>query len=308
MVRRPTSRQRSRRSPVLARLQEASLSGLPTASPPPPANPWIDSLPEHEPGDLTYDQIPLPPAPAPHLPAPARPANPSASHAPTGWEWFAQWHFPTQLFIFSCLLATGMWWLDRTPPSAAATEPAAPTRTTTPRRPSLKPEMFDWLNRLRETQVVTDQLEAEFTEAQQFYREYALDEFLLFDPWSLATDEVVTLTHFCNHGFFTVEREILVKILERKLLQQPETTIPSGGGASARLAAAAIDRETRLTTLREAAEMYRTGRSAEIMVPKSVTPEEDQAQRARLVDKLVAARRERDRLDSEIDRLNALLH
>jgi len=307
MVRRPTSRQRSRRSPVLARLQEGPLTGLPTASTPPPASPWIDSLPEHEPGDLTYDQIPPPPAPAPHLPAPARPANHSASHAPTGWEWFAQWHFPTQLFIFSCLLATGMWWLDRTPPSAATTEPAAPTRTTTPRRPSLKPEMFDWLNRLRETQVVTDQLEAEFTEAQQFYREYALDEFLLFDPWSLATDEIVTLTHFCDHGFFTVEREILVKILERKLLQQPETTIPSGGGASARLAAAAIDRETRLTTLREAAEMYRTGRSAEIMVPKSVTPEEDQAQRARLVDKLVAARRERDRLDSEIDRLNALL-
>jgi hypothetical protein len=201
-----------------------------------------------------------------------------------------------------------MWWLDRTAPAAATTEPAAPTRLATPRRPSLKPEMFDWLNRLRETQVVTDQLEAEFTEAQKFYREYALDEFLLFDPWSLATDEVVTLTHFCDHGFFTVEREILVKILERKLLQQPETTIPAGGGASARLAAAAVDRETRLTTLREAAEMYRTGRSSEIMVPKSVTPEEDQAQRARLVDKLVTARRERDRLDSEIDRLNALLN
>ena len=301
MVRRPTSRQRARRSPVLARLPEGPLSGLPTASPPPPANPWIDPLPDHEPGDLTYNQIPVPPAPP-------RPAAPSAHHAATGWEWFAQWNFPTQLFIFSCLLATGMWWLDRTAPAAATTEPAAPTRLATPRRPSLKPEMFDWLNRLRETQVVTDQLEAEFTEAQKFYREYALDEFLLFDPWSLATDEVVTLTHFCDHGFFTVEREILVKILERKLLQQPETTIPAGGGASARLAAAAVDRETRLTTLREAAEMYRTGRSSEIIVPKSVTPEEDQAQRARLVDKLVTARRERDRLDSEIDRLNALLN
>jgi hypothetical protein len=282
-------------------LPEGPLSGLPAASPPPPANPWIDPLPDHEPGDLTYNQIPVPPAPP-------RPAAPSAHHAATGWEWFAQWNFPTQLFIFSCLLATGMWWLDRTAPAAATTEPAAPTRLATPRRPSLKPEMFDWLNRLRETQVVTDQLEAEFTEAQKFYREYALDEFLLFDPWSLATDEVVTLTHFCDHGFFTVEREILVKILERKLLQQPETTIPAGGGASARLAAAAVDRETRLTTLREAAEMYRTGRSSEIMVPKSVTPEEDQAQRARLVDKLVTARRERDRLDSEIDRLNALLN
>ena len=91
-----------------------------------------------------------------------------------------------------------------------------------------------------------------------------------------------------------------------------------GGSIKDRIAAKLVDdaerrglieaHETRLTTLREAAEMYRTGRSAEIMVPKSVTPEEDQAQRARLVDKLVAARRERDRLDSEIDRLNALLH
>jgi hypothetical protein len=232
---------------------------------------------------------------------------PPARHAPTGWDWFAQWPFPTQLFCFSLVIAAGMWWLDRPEPAAAAPDPAPAAKPAAKPRPRLRPETFDWLNRLRETQVVSDQLEAEFAEAQEFYREYALDEFLDFDPWSLGTDEVVTLTHFCDQGFFTVEREILIKILERKIIEQPGDGESGARGAVARLESAARDRETRLASLREAAELYRRGRSTQVTIPGAMTPEEDQSLRAKLVDKLAGVRRDRDRLDARIAELNTLL-
>lgn len=251
-----------------------------------------------------------PPASFPPPPQSTRPPSPApAGPAATGWDWFAQWPFPTQFLCFAIVLAAGVAWTNHSRPNALPTH--TPTATTKPTlkkpRPHPRPELFDWLNRLRETQIVTDQLEAEFADAQEFYREYALDEFLEFDPWSLGADEVATLTHFCDHGFFTVEREILIRILERKLIDQPADTPLALQGAAARLEAAAHSRESRLASLREAADLYRRGRSAEIIVPASLTPEEDQARRARLVDKLAAVRRDRDRLDARIADLNAQL-
>jgi len=314
MVRRLKSLQRSRRTPLLVPPpgpnRETPLPPAPGPPPPVWSDPWAEAA-----QDLPGEEFSPSPAPTPlprptataPLPPPTPLPPPPSGHAPTGWDWFAQWSFPTQLFLFAVLTAAGMWWLERRPepppppPAAAAARPAAKPR------PPLRPEIFDWLNRLRETQVVTNQLETEFTEAQEFYRQYALDEFLDFDPWSLATDEVITLNHFCDHGFFTVEREILVKILERKVLSDPDTRPPAGSGAAARLVAAAVDRETRLSNLREAAELYRRGRATEITLPGTLTPEEDQARRAKLVDRLAAVRRERTRLDQRIAELNAML-
>jgi hypothetical protein len=315
MPRRLKSLDRSRRTPVLARGSVAR--ALPPPDEPlddlPPWEGWVDDPQAAEasavapsPGaDPTASQVP---SARPSDRPIARPLPPPpAGHAPTGWDWFAQWPFPTQLFCFSLVIAAGMWWSDRAELAATTPDPA-PAVKPAPRSPSrLRPETFDWLNRLRETQVVTDQLEAEFAEAQEFYREYALDEFLDFDPWSLGTDEVVTLTHFCDQGFFTVEREILVKILERKIIDQPEHGASETRGAVARLEAAARDREARLASLREAAELYRRGRATQVAIPGAMTPEEDQSLRAKLVDKLAGVRRERERLDARIAELNALL-
>ncbi|MFN0129295.1 MAG: hypothetical protein ACKV19_21725 [Verrucomicrobiales bacterium] len=325
MARRLKSLQRSRRSPFLLRegsdrFLTGAYSGLANSSEagrdpeaaevdlqdsinePPPI---VAPLPPADPGSAREEP------PTSVLPAPAATpveVSPTASHAPTGWDWFAQWPFPTQLFLFAAVLAAGMWWLDhREPAVAAPVDPPPVARPAPKKRPPLRPETFDWLNRLRETQVVTSQLEAEFATAQEFYREYALDEFLDFDPWSLGPDEVVALTHFCDEGYFTVEREILVKILERRVMDAQSETASAPRGALDRLEAAAHERESRLAGLREAAELYRRGRTAEVQIPEAVTPEQDQAQRAQLVDKLAAVRRERERLNARIDQLNAML-
>jgi hypothetical protein len=312
MVRRLKSLERSRRSPVLSRAAKARAVPSPAqdTAPSQAQSAIPDRLDETATAapEQTHPQSAVT-LPAPHLPLhpPAHGPISTAGHAPTGWDWFAQWPFPSQLFCFSLVMAAGMWWLDRQDQNPAPVAPASQALPAPKPRPPLPPETFDWLNRLRETQVITDQLEAEFAEAQQFYREYALDEFLDFDPWALGTDEVLTLTHFCEQGFFTVEREILVKILERKVIDQPPHSPSEPRGATARLAAAAEDRESRLASLREAADLYRRGRSAEVTLPVNLSPEEDQARRAALVDKLATVRRERDRLDARIAELNALL-
>lgn len=303
MARRFKSFERSRRTPVLTRA--AAGRPLPAAAEVEPADDetdWSDLAQDvPEPTDATDTGPPSPP------PAVLRPRNQAShgGHAPTGWDWFAQWSFPTQFFLFASVTAVGMWWMDRPAPESAT--PAAVAAPVVTQRPRLRPETFDWLNRLRETQIVTNELEADFAEAQQFYREYALDEFLDFDPWSLGTDEVITLAHFCEQGFFTVEREILIKILERKILDSDAGGATAPRGATARLEAAARDRESRLASLREASELYHRGRSAQVALPGSITPEDDQARRAALVDKLAGVRRERERLDTRIAELNALL-
>lgn len=315
MPRRLKSPDRSRRTPALAR---GSLARdlPPPGSPPddlPPWEAWSDDFPPAHTSD--EDAPPGPQTKATPAPSARQPCGPMArplppptgGHAPTGWDWFAQWPFPAQLFCFSMVVAAGMWWSDQTKPAPPPPVPAPAAKPARQPASRLRPETFDWLNRLRETQVVTDQLEAEFAEAQKFYREYALDEFLDFDPWSLGPDEVVTLTHFCDQGFFTVEREILVKILERKVIDQSGPGVSQPRGATARLEAAARDRETRLASLREAAELYRRGRTAPVTIPAAMSPEEDQSLRAKLVDKLAGVRRVRERLEARIAELNALL-
>lgn len=280
------------------------------AQPPPPASGQVEPFEASAP----QEEVLPPPATAPSQSAPPAssfPASktPAAPTDETGWNWFAQWAFPTQFFLFALIVGGGVWalGLHRAKPEPQAAELYTPPKPAAPKRRAARitAETFDWLYRLRETEVVSAQLEAEFAEAQQFYRDYALDEFLDFDPWTLDGEEVIALEHFCDQGFFTIEREILLKLFQKQLTSpQPDSFAT---GASARLAQAAADRESRLASLREAAELYRLNREKEISVPTAITPAEDQARRARLVDKLAAARRERAQLDTRIAEVQSLL-
>ncbi len=254
----------------------------------------------------------LPEPPASPIAVTARPVVPSRSanastHDPVGWAWFAQWEFPTQFFIFSLIILLGIGGMSlRSSPSDPA--PAAPSSTKKPPTRTLKPESFDWLNRLRETDIISTQLEKQFLAAQAFYRDYAVDEFLDYDPWQLDLEELVALRHFCDQGFFTVEREILLKLLEHQLVESSETPeTPNVTGAAARLAAAVTRQETRLAGLQEAAALYRRGQEAPVMTPSHLTPEAEQALRAELVDRLSAVKHVRAHLDARLTEVQALL-
>lgn len=194
--------------------------------------------------------------------------------------------------------------LKQDPPSL---EPALPTAVPAkkPHLPRLKPEAFDWLTQLRETNIISSQLEQQFLDAQAFYRDYALDEFLDYDPWQLDNEEVIALRHFCDHGFFTVEREILIKLLEQQLFSDDDNAIPST--VTERLAAAVTSQQRRVTGLREAVELYRRGQDEPVMIHQPLTPEQAQLQRAELVDRLAAVKKARADLDARIAELQELL-
>ncbi len=228
--------------------------------------------------------------------------------APTGWQRFAGATWPLQLLVFAVVLAIGMFfkhwrpWYDPQPLTPPAPPPLAPK----PRPYSLTPQVFDWLAELRETQLLTDDLEAQCSEAQRFFRENAVDEFLDLDPWTLPWDQVATLSAFCDRGFFTVEREILIKLLENRLLRG-ETPHGTLNDAVARLAHSAQERKSRLADLEAAMSLYRRGRGDDIPVSTPATEEAEQAARAALVEKLRLARQQRAALDERIGELNVLL-
>ncbi len=213
----------------------------------------------------------------------------------------------TPFLIFSATLALGMatrsLWAPHPPEPAAA--PAAPA----PKAPlrKLSPETFDWLHRFREASVVADQLEKEVEAAQAFYRENKLDEFLAMDPWTTAVDQLYYLYHFSERGFFTVVREHWIAVLEQKLARQRVGIDTADASVADRLQNAVDRREGHIATLRQALTLYQRGQEEEITIPTGLTPEQEQALRAMMVDRMAAERKKCDALDARIDELQRRL-
>jgi hypothetical protein len=204
------------------------------------------------------------------------------------------------------------WQKWREPRELTAVAPASPA-SGEPRAARITAATFDWVYRLRESSLVMDQLDKQFGDVQAFHRDNQLDEFLDLDAWTLPVDQLCYLNHFCEKGFFTVEREILVRLLENKLTRRTSaagdgltaTAVPSL--VAARLQSVVITHEQRIADLRDAIDLYRRGRDGQITVPDTLTPEQDQNFRALVVQKLAGERHKRDELDRRIAQLQQML-
>jgi hypothetical protein len=270
-----------------------------------------------DPSVILYEEIEdasLPPRPRPPAGADEEFSRPVAADfgRQDGWKASPGVRYATHLLIFSATLAAGMIWIRwRQDPAAAG--PAAPVGTGAPapipaRR--LPAEAFEFVYRLRESTMVGGQLDRQFQDAQEIYRENQFDEFLDLDPWELPLDQLCYLNHFCDKGFFTAEREILIALLESRLNRESfnEPVYPGQSAVAARLGAAVQSHEERINDLRMAIEIYRRGREGEIVVPASLPPDQDQALRAGVVQKLAAERRKRDALDQTLATLQTRLN
>ncbi|MGI8601441.1 MAG: hypothetical protein ACR2OZ_00415 [Verrucomicrobiales bacterium] len=258
-----------------------------------------------EPGDS--------PSVAPHLfektarPRAVRPAggpsrrNHGVHQDSPGFRW------STYALVFSATLAAGMVlqkWGQA--PAHSATPPRPSVATQPPKTRRLDPNTFALIYRLRESGLMHEQLEKQFDEAQAFFRENQLDGLLDLDPWTLPADELYYLHHFCEKGYFTAEREILIKLLENRLGRRTFGSLartPASSGVAARLQTAVSSREERIDDLRTAMDVYRRGRETEISVPQNLTPEQDQSLRAVVVQKIAEERRKRDALDARVAEL-----
>jgi hypothetical protein len=201
----------------------------------------------------------------------------------------------------ACLLAA----CDRAPDAAA---PAAPKRFVYVNPPPPKathvPEgMAEWLKLLSERRAKIEALRQQVQAVSTTHQETAFDELLKLDPYTLNNDQLCYLWHFADKGYFTVEREIMVRILqdrkERPVFQTSATNIAE------RAAQLAERYENELLDLEIALSFYVKPEDALFSIPNTMTDEQTEILRGMVNEKLIAARATCAALDEQIRSLQA---
>ena len=189
--------------------------------------------------------------------------------------------------------------------------PVAPFRAPAPaprRNPNPHPELALWVTAWQGVQAQAAALQTEMQRLQQIHVENHFDSFLTLDPETLDLERLCSLFHFLERGYFTIEREILVRLLERRV-QRAESPVglPPAGRASLkdRISAAMQREELRLVDLETALEVYRLPGEEPFIIPESLTEEETAELRAAVSSLLAQARSRIAALDTRIAELRA---
>ncbi len=159
----------------------------------------------------------------------------------------------------------------------------------------------EWLKLLDEMRRQIADLEGKVSEHLALHRATPFDAFLQLDPAGLPKDQLSYLWHFADKGYFTVEREIIVRILEER---HRNATQPSAAGNIAdRARNLALEYEQRLNDLQAASELYEKTKQGDFHVPATLNDEQLDVLRDMVREKLAAVRTEVARLDARIAEL-----
>ena len=185
------------------------------------------------------------------------------------------------------------------PPNGAAYVAPLPE----PRRnPNPSPEVHRWLAASDSVRRQLTTLRTELASLQQFHVENHFDDFLALDPATLEPAQLCYLDHFLERGYFRIEREILLQLLESR--RNRAAAPPAGSGTPADIAArlqASLQRdETLLIDLESAIARYKAPGDEPFQIPVILTEAAIEALRARVTDKLADERRKIAGLDGKI--------
>jgi len=181
------------------------------------------------------------------------------------------------------------------PPPFRAPIPA-PRRTLHP-----DPANAQWLAAWRDLRTRLAPLEERLAELQQIHSENDFDACLDLDPATLSHEQLCSLFHFLQRGYFTVERRVLIHLLERRLDRTAAPlAIPANGKLALRdhLAAAMHRDEIRMVDLETAIEFYQQSGDANFQIPEELT-EDEQAELLEAVTEM------QDKTSAEIAALDA---
>jgi hypothetical protein len=165
-----------------------------------------------------------------------------------------------------------------------------------------------WLAAWRELRKQLAPLEARLAELQKIHTESQFDGFLTLDVDSLGVEQLSSLYHFLQRGYFTVERRVLIHLLERRLDRTDSSlAIPSGLGRPLKdnLATAMHRDEIRMVDLETAIRFYEETGDANFQVPTVLTEEETAELRDVVSGMLDKARSEIEAMDKKIAALKA---
>ena len=170
------------------------------------------------------------------------------------------------------------------------------------------PENAQWLAAWRDLRTQLAPLEDQLARAQKMHLDYHFDAFLELDPETIDKDQLCSLFHFLQRGYFTVEREVLLRLLERRL-QRASTPmpIPTTEKTSLKdLLAAAMQRdELRMVDLESALAFYRQPGDDSFQIPATLTEEEEAELRTTVTDMLEETRKSVAAMDAKIEKLKA---
>jgi hypothetical protein len=191
-------------------------------------------------------------------------------------------------------------------PRESAEGPPKPFRAPIPEpRRTLHPDPSNaqWLAAWRDLRSRLAPLEERLAELQEVHTENNFDAFLDLDPASLTTGQLCSLFHFLQRGYFTVERRVLVHLLERRLDRTASPlAIPANGKSALRdhLAAAMNRDEIRMVDIETAIDFYEQTGEANFQIPGELTEEEQAELRGAVGELLEEARSEIAELDAKI--------
>ena len=174
----------------------------------------------------------------------------------------------------------------------------------------IRPEAYRFLEAITEMEGQIKGLETSLADTQELHEDYDFDQFMATDPASTDKETLFSLAHFCDAGYFTVQRKVMLHLLEQKVARKDNDAwtalnTPGRKDLEQRLAEAMLYREEHIMDLEEVIHLFDTRQGAdEFYVPGYVSPEQVEALRAEVISKLEQQRQIAAELDLEIERLS----
>jgi len=170
------------------------------------------------------------------------------------------------------------------------------------------PDNALWLAAWRDLRTQLAPLEERLASAQKMHLDYHFDAFLELDPETIGKDQLCSLFHFLQRGYFTVEREVLLRLLDLRL-QRAATPMPiplvEKTSLKDRLAAAMHRDELRMVDLETALAFYRQPGDDTFQIPATLTEDEEVELRTTVTDMLEETRKSVAVMDAKIEKLKA---
>ncbi len=141
------------------------------------------------------------------------------------------------------------------------------------------PESARWLAAWHGLKEEMIPLQEKLEGLREFHATHQLDEFLKLDPETLDKDQLSTMRQFLERGYFTVQRRILIDLLERRLERRAKeeaaaTPPPAVMTLKDRFVAGMHQDELRMVDIERAIEYYSQAGTADIQLPNSLTDAE----------------------------------
>ena len=174
------------------------------------------------------------------------------------------------------------------------------TQTAQRRNPNPSPEVHRWLAASDSVRNQLSVLRTELAGLQQLHVENHFDNFLSLDPGTLDAAQLCYLEHFLEHGYFRIEREILIQLLGSRRARAATRSIGKAPPAdiAARLQASLQRDETLLIDLESAIAGYRAAGGEPLQIPAILTESQLDGLRVKVTAGLTAERAKIAELDA----------